>query len=1403
MKAKTNANVKTALFRRVLGAALGVAVAVRASAADPVVVQSASNGYNAWPIVQAVGGKIVCAYSRGAAHDISQGARGVYARVSSDGGATWGDEVTVANDASCGEVAIGKGLDANGAMLLWVRCWGGANPHHDLYRTTDGIAFEKIATPALDPVPMQITDIFAVPGVGLMCLWFSDGYAASSVRAWGKLVSTDNGLTWARTTVETGLVTDEWPTEPSGVWLGDGKILVIARCEGSDRQFQIVSTDSGATWTKRQTNITDVRMSTPSLVYDATTGLVSNYYYQRGAKMLKRRVAEAADIFGRPDQWPQPELLYTGEESVAIDAGNVNVTVTSDGAHLAATYTGTSSNTKVVALAVAAPSQSGVLPGAVLLPPAKCYSQRGLVLHLDGRENAGAGLNFDPDATVWKDLSPSGNDANLTANGDFEDGTFGLQMKIADKNVYYAAVTKANLAAGLTAECLVKPTGGDPNTITTVWGGGGSNGDNIPLARARYQSDSFCFDDSNIKWKMGVVLGSIYQIALRSADGVRWTGWNDGVASTASYAPGNKLASAPFALGGFTGWPRRMTGTVYAMRVYDRPLSELEMKANAIIDHVRFEGANPMTAAWPDGFRYDPTTGEILVHVQLLAQNGLLVSLNGGAPADSIDEWMVRGTPYEAKVVSDGGEFEKWQDSASDLAEQESQLSTVSLYADLPRQLVASTEVIIPSAKSYSQRGLVLHLDGRENVGAGLAFDPDATVWKDLSPSGNDANLTANGDFEDGTYGLQMKIADKNVYYAAVTKANLTAGLTAECLVKPTGGDSGLLGTVWGGGGSNGENIPLPRARFNSDLKKFCFDDEKVIWKSGVVLGSVYQFSLRSTDGLRWTACNDGVASTASYAPGNKLASAPFALGGFTGWPRRMTGTVYAMRVYDRPLRELEMKVNALLDHVRFEGANPMAAAWPDGFRYDPTTGEIQVRVRLSARRGLLVSLNGGEPSNSIDAWIARGTPYEAKVVSDGGEFEKWTDSLEELTDQESRSETLTACADMPRELVASKPIRPLGRGDWRRFRHESKITFANCGIAASAPVADMPVLLRISSECPSGIDLADIASDGSDLAFASCPDGAWLDCCVDTWGADGGCVWVRIPSLSENTAIKMYWGLKSASAMWSATDTNVWANYTTVLHMNEKKDVNGSRLDSTRKNAFALDGDITLDEGVVGFAAKSSGGGSVRVAKGGPWEQAFTSESFTMSCWLRIDRAPVYPLFAQWASGPSQVGAGFWFGAAVGNGRADNGAVIWHGGNRGSNANVGPSKVNDPAWPANSTYIKKWLHYTLTCRNENGVAHTVNYIDGQKVNEIDITITNGKQTLFTAPSTASDLMLVNGPSQPSDVAQMDEFRLSEGVRTPAEVAADYQTMTKADFATFGSCQNAKAPNPGLAVFIN
>ena len=90
---------------------------------DVRVVQDVS-GYNSWQMIQALGSRLVCAYSRGSAHTIHEGKRDVFARYSDDGGRTWSEEITVADSPEYGEVTIGKGLDKNGAMLCWVRCWG-------------------------------------------------------------------------------------------------------------------------------------------------------------------------------------------------------------------------------------------------------------------------------------------------------------------------------------------------------------------------------------------------------------------------------------------------------------------------------------------------------------------------------------------------------------------------------------------------------------------------------------------------------------------------------------------------------------------------------------------------------------------------------------------------------------------------------------------------------------------------------------------------------------------------------------------------------------------------------------------------------------------------------------------------------------------------------------------------------------------------------------------------------------------------------------------------------------------------------------------------------------------------------------------------------------------------------
>jgi hypothetical protein len=304
-------------------------------------------GYNSWPMIQAMNGKLVCAYSRGSAHMIDEGMRGVFARVSADCGRTWSDEVCVANDLSVGEVTVGKGLDERGAMLLWVRRWG-ASKGHDLYRTADGVKFEKVSTPSLSPMPMQITDIFAVEN-GLMCLWFATDYSTNTCgSSWGTLFSADNGRNWKQTAMESGLPLAELPTEPSVVNIGGGRLLAIARREkcGGNVQFQLTSTDDGATWKRSITNIRDVLDSTPSLIYDVKTKTVYNYYYQRGAKKLRRRVTNPDSVFGNPCAWPESEVVFNGSECGIYNAGNVNATEFRGG-HFLALYFGNDTNTAV------------------------------------------------------------------------------------------------------------------------------------------------------------------------------------------------------------------------------------------------------------------------------------------------------------------------------------------------------------------------------------------------------------------------------------------------------------------------------------------------------------------------------------------------------------------------------------------------------------------------------------------------------------------------------------------------------------------------------------------------------------------------------------------------------------------------------------------------------------------------------------------------------------------------------------------------------------------------------------------------------------------------------------------------------------------------------------------------
>lgn len=310
-----------------------------------------SPGYNSWPMCQTLGEKIVCMYCRGKEHDVFEEERAVYARSSSDHGKSWGKEVLICNTPGRGDVTIGKGLDENGDLLLWVRhsCREDGFRHR-LYKSRDGKNFSCIAEPELPLDLVQITDIFHVPSVGLMALCFGGLYMPDRGNYWGKIISRDNGRTWELTVIEKDLSFKEWATEPSAVYLGEGKILVIARTEYRENTtnkalFQITSSDYGNSWKKTRTNITDITVSTPSLIYEKDSGKIFCYYFYRGRGLLNRRTAEAQYIFHHPLCWGEAQTVGIGSKEVC-ESGNVNAAFLGK-EHILAYYSGTMPDTAV------------------------------------------------------------------------------------------------------------------------------------------------------------------------------------------------------------------------------------------------------------------------------------------------------------------------------------------------------------------------------------------------------------------------------------------------------------------------------------------------------------------------------------------------------------------------------------------------------------------------------------------------------------------------------------------------------------------------------------------------------------------------------------------------------------------------------------------------------------------------------------------------------------------------------------------------------------------------------------------------------------------------------------------------------------------------------------------------
>lgn len=109
-------------------------------------------------------------------------------------------------------------------------------------------------------------------------------------------------------------------------------------------------------------------------------------------------------------------------------------------------------------------------------------------------------------------------------------------------------------------------------------------------------------------------------------------------------------------------------------------------------------------------------------------------------------------------------------------------------------------------------------------------------------------------------------------------------------------------------------------------------------------------------------------------------------------------------------------------------------------------------------------------------------------------------------------------------------------------------------GYRGTTTLTDFPALIRLSASL-NEFDYSKCA-DGANLRFAD-SEGNLIPHEIDTWNPSGtSLVWVKVPSLSKETKIRVCYGYKGSAAQPAVTASDVWdSGYVGVWHMNAAAD--------------------------------------------------------------------------------------------------------------------------------------------------------------------------------------------------------------------------------------------------------
>ena len=601
------------------------------------------------------------------------------------------------------------------------------------------------------------------------------------------------------------------------------------------------------------------------------------------------------------------------------------------------------------------------------------YVTNGLVFHADGIRNVGATLPHDYSSTSWVDLV-AGKVASFLH--DEPDGSYWT----AD-GYYFGGSSCAQFLTQLTGLTNVVTV----QVVSDVTPSGQRHGVSWPTLFGCNNNDTCnLYNPSGVTfknagggnvWMAGGTWKGRYVTAIRDATtNYIFQTTNIVDAAKKDTAQGNiGSATIRFGSAGNTVSYRKdryLVGTIKAVRIYDRVLTDDEIAQNRVIDDIRFFGAalpqtNVVVASSMRGVEGVEPAGNYV-----LPETGHTFT----APANAMlgeDEYTCIGYTLET-----------W-DTSSDT------WSAPVLYSGVLAAAITDTNALVRltwqwshtagpghdiAFSDYATDGLILHLDGIRNTGVQPFHDMLATRWQDLSQNDYATFTHASADGSDwsadGYYfgGSSYAIMETVRTLGTAFTIQIVSDVDPIVNCRSTTIWPALLGTINGGGD------PLPIYMNNNNSNSYAVNCKVNNVNIGIYIYYwTGKYATVWSDGTVASVFDTVTPSTTkefSNAAGTRTITIGGGNGGSPGYAARyLIGTIKSVRIYNRALTDAELAANRATDEARFFGRGSAA------------TGDLIVASTVEGLAGVLPA-GAYRPADGYvftapETAFLDGTPYE------------------------------------------------------------------------------------------------------------------------------------------------------------------------------------------------------------------------------------------------------------------------------------------------------------------------------------------------------------------------------------------------------------------------------------------